>query len=79
MSLSPDTEIAERLAHAATLDDAKALLYRFRDRLTFDLLHQAADLERALWPRPRITLIRLLEARARAVARATSGERRERG
>lgn len=63
-----DEAIAERIAHAGSLEDAKAVLYRFQDRLTFDLLHRAADLERALWPKPRLTLVRILEAKARKVA-----------
>ena len=33
-----DEAIAERIAHAASLDDARRVLYRFQDRLTFDLL-----------------------------------------
>lgn len=64
-----DAEISERLAHAATIEDARIILYRFQDRLTFDLLHDAADLERALWPKPRIGLLRLLERKARAVSK----------
>jgi len=68
MTIWTDDEIAERIAHAGSLEDARFVLYRFNDRLTFALLHKAADLERALWPAPRISLIRLLEARARKVA-----------
>lgn len=74
-----DDDIAERIAHSATLEDAKAVLYRFQDRLTFDLLHQAADLERNLWSKPRISLIRMLEAKARKVSHrvAPVGKRHE--
>jgi hypothetical protein len=64
-----DEEIAERIAHAGSIEDARYILHRFKDRLTFDLLHHAADLERALWPKPRLTLIRLLETRARKAAK----------
>lgn len=64
-----DEMIAEQIAHAGSLDDAEWLLRRFADRLDFELLHRAAELERALGPSSRPTLIRLLEARARTVSR----------